>query len=53
MLELLGERETGLQVILTGNVDTSKHMIAINEALGSQELDRRRSWQLDLARQPF
>jgi RimJ/RimL family protein N-acetyltransferase len=52
MLELLGEREPGLRFILTGNADSNRHMIAINEALGFRECGRQQSWRLDL-RQPL
>ena len=50
MLEWLRREEPQLHTIITGNGDTNKHMIAINEALGYEVLDRWRSWQLDVSR---
>lgn len=49
MLELLAAREPQLTTIITGNADANKHMIAINEQLGFTELERWRSWDLDIA----
>jgi GNAT superfamily N-acetyltransferase len=49
MLELLAEREPQLERVVTGNADSNKHMIAINEALGYQVLDRWSSLQLSCA----
>lgn len=46
MLELLAEREPGLERIITGNAADNKHMIAINTALGFAPLDRWRTWEL-------
>jgi GNAT superfamily N-acetyltransferase len=50
MLAWLGRAEPQLHTILTGNADANEHMIAINEALGYEVLDRWRSWQLGVAR---
>lgn len=50
MLEWLAREEPRLRTIITGNADANQHMIAINEALGYQVLDRWRSWQLDVSR---
>jgi GNAT superfamily N-acetyltransferase/RimJ/RimL family protein N-acetyltransferase len=49
MLDLLAAREPQLRQLITGNADGNKHMIAINEALGFQEADRWRSWDLNAA----
>ena len=49
MIELLRECEPQLQTILTGNADSNRYMIAINEALGFEVLDRFQSWELDTA----
>jgi GNAT superfamily N-acetyltransferase len=49
MRELLAEREPQLERMVTGNADSNKHMIAINEALGYQVLDRWSSLQLSCA----
>ena len=48
MLETLARAEPGLAHILTGNTDSNKHMIAINEELGFRILDEWQSWQLDV-----
>lgn len=50
MLDLLASREPGLATILTGNADSNKHMIGINEQLGFTELGRWQSWELPAAR---
>ncbi|HEY5985384.1 MAG TPA: GNAT family N-acetyltransferase [Streptosporangiaceae bacterium] len=51
MMELLAKREPQLTHIITGNADGNKHMIAINEALGFEVLNRWPSWELDISRQ--
>jgi GNAT superfamily N-acetyltransferase len=51
MLELLAEREPQLRWILTGNAQTNRHMIAINEALGYRVLDQwTEGWRLPVDR---
>jgi GNAT superfamily N-acetyltransferase len=51
MLELLAQREPQLRWILTGNAQTNRHMIAINEALGYRILDQwRLGWRLAVDR---
>ena len=49
MLELLADRESGLERIITGNADVNEHMIAINTELGYQVLDHWLSWELAVA----
>jgi hypothetical protein len=49
MLELLPEREPQITQIVTSNADGNEHMIAINAELGFEVLDRRPSWELDVA----
>ena len=49
MLELLAEREPQLTQIVTGNADGNEHMIAINNELGYEVLDRQLWWELDVA----
>jgi len=49
MLNLLAEREPGLQDIITGNAGANDHMIAINERLGYEIAAVLRSWEVDLA----
>lgn len=50
MLDLLARREPELTTILTGNADTNKYMVSINEQLGFTELSRSQSWHLQAAR---
>jgi GNAT superfamily N-acetyltransferase/RimJ/RimL family protein N-acetyltransferase len=50
MLDLLAEREPGLQHIFTGNAGANEHMIAINELLGYHIAATMRSWELSLVR---
>ncbi len=51
MLELLTRREPQLRWILTGNAQTNRHMIAINEALGYRVLDQwTEGWHLPVDR---
>ncbi|WP_158088680.1 GNAT family N-acetyltransferase [Thermoactinospora rubra] len=47
-LGLLRRERPDVTRILTGNADSNTHMVAINEALGFQVLDRRMEWRLDL-----
>ncbi|HEY7429388.1 MAG TPA: GNAT family N-acetyltransferase [Streptosporangiaceae bacterium] len=49
MLDLLAAREPQLRHIITGNADSNEHMVAINEALGFEPLDRWTSWEMDAA----
>lgn len=49
MLDLLAAREPRLRHIITGNADGNEHMVAINAALGFEELDRWTSWEMDAA----
>jgi GNAT superfamily N-acetyltransferase len=49
MLELLARHEPLLERIFTGNADSNRHMVAINEALGFSVLDRWWPFQLDVA----
>lgn len=50
MLERLAEREPQVRWILTGNAQTNRHMIAINEALGYRVLDQwTLGWRLPVA----
>jgi GNAT superfamily N-acetyltransferase len=51
MLEMLAEREPQLATIVTGNSDGNAHMIAINERLGFEFLNRWPSWELDISTQ--
>jgi hypothetical protein len=51
MLELLARQEPQVTHLLTGNAETNKHMISINEKLGYYVLGRpARSWELPAAR---
>jgi hypothetical protein len=50
MLGLLAQREPALRWIITGNAESNRHMILINEALGYRALDRwTTSWRLPVA----
>jgi GNAT superfamily N-acetyltransferase len=49
MLEMLAAAEPALAHIMTGNADSNKHMIAINEEIGFRVLDEWQSWQLDIS----
>jgi GNAT superfamily N-acetyltransferase len=49
MLELLAVHEPAVRHILTGNAESNRHMIAINEQLGFRATSVYRSWDLDLA----
>jgi len=49
MLDLLAAEEPRLTRIITGNADGNEHMIAINDRLGFEVLDRWPSWELDVA----
>lgn len=49
MLDLLAAREPRLRHIITGNADGNEHMVAINDALGFEPLDRWTSWEMDAA----
>ncbi len=49
MLDLLAAREPALRHIITGNADGNEHMVAINDALGFEPLDRWTSWEMDAA----
>lgn len=48
MLRWLAEEEPQLRVIDTGNAASNAHMIAVNEKLGYQVLERRIGWQRHL-----
>jgi GNAT superfamily N-acetyltransferase len=48
MMYWLAESEPGLRWIDTGNAESNRHMIAINEALGYQVLCRHLGWQREL-----
>jgi GNAT superfamily N-acetyltransferase/RimJ/RimL family protein N-acetyltransferase len=50
MLDLLAGAEPQLKRIHTGNADTNRHMVAINELLGYRVTSRWPGWQLDVAR---
>ena len=52
MLDLLAAEEPQLTRILTGNDDGNEHMIAINDQLGFEVLDRWPWWELDVADVP-
>ena len=52
MLDLLAAEEPQLTRIITGNADGNEHMIAINDQLGFEVLDRWPSWELDVADVP-
>jgi hypothetical protein len=49
MLELVAEREPQVARILTGNNEQNHHMIAINEELGFEVLERWPSWEMEVA----
>ncbi len=49
MVQRLRGEEPALQVVSTWNAEENSHMIAVNEALGHQVVDRMTEWQLDLA----
>jgi hypothetical protein len=51
MLELLARQEPQVTHLLTGNAETNKHMISINEELGYYVVGKpARSWELPTAR---
>jgi GNAT superfamily N-acetyltransferase len=52
MLDLLATEEPQLTRIITGNDEGNDHMIAINELLGFEVLDRWLWWELDVADVP-
>ncbi len=52
MLDLLAAEEPQLTRIITGNADGNEHMIAINDRLGFEVLDRWLTWELDVADVP-
>lgn len=49
MLDLLAEAEPRLRRIITGNAGANEHMIAINDSLGFEPLDRWASWEMSVA----
>jgi GNAT superfamily N-acetyltransferase len=49
MLDLLGRHEPLLERIFTGNADSNRHMLAINDELGFTVLDHWRSFQFEVA----
>jgi RimJ/RimL family protein N-acetyltransferase/GNAT superfamily N-acetyltransferase len=49
MLDLLADREPGVERIITGNADSNEHMIAINAEMGFRVLDHWVSWELAVA----
>jgi GNAT superfamily N-acetyltransferase len=49
MLDLLAAREPAVRHILTGNAESNRHMVAINEQLGFTASAIYRNWELDLA----
>ncbi len=49
MLELLARHEPLLERIFTGNADTNRHMLAINDELGFTVLDHWSPFQLEVA----
>jgi len=49
MLDLLAAHEPAVRHILTGNAESNRHMIAINEQLGFTATAMYRTWELDLA----
>jgi GNAT superfamily N-acetyltransferase len=52
MLDLLAVEEPQMIRIITGNADANEHMIAINDRLGFEVLDRWLTWELDVADVP-
>jgi GNAT superfamily N-acetyltransferase len=48
MLGLLTAHEPGIRHILTGNAQSNRHMIAINEQLGFTVTGEYRNWELDV-----
>ena len=52
MLDLVAREEPQLTRIITGNDEGNDHMIAINEQLGFEVLDRWLWWELDVADVP-
>jgi GNAT superfamily N-acetyltransferase len=52
MLDLLAAEEPQLTRIITGNAGGNEHMIAINDRLGFEVLDRWLTWELDVADVP-
>lgn len=49
MLDLLTRHEPLLERVFTGNADSNRHMLAINDTLGFTVLDHWRSFQLEVA----
>jgi GNAT superfamily N-acetyltransferase len=49
MLDLLAAHKPAIRHILTGNAESNRHMIAINEQLGFTASAMYRNWELDLA----
>jgi hypothetical protein len=49
MLDLLGRHEPLLERIFTGNADSNRHMLAINDELGFTVLDHWSAFQLAVA----
>jgi GNAT superfamily N-acetyltransferase len=52
MLELLATHEPRLTQIVTLTAEDNEHMIAINNELGFEVLERQLSWELETARAP-
>jgi GNAT superfamily N-acetyltransferase/RimJ/RimL family protein N-acetyltransferase len=52
MLENLAAAEPGVNRFITGNADSNRYMIAINEEIGFRVLDEWPSWRLDVAAVP-
>jgi hypothetical protein len=52
MLDLVAEREPQVAQILTHNAGGNEHMIAINDELGFEMLERQPSWELAIAHVP-
>ncbi len=48
MLALLTANEPAIRHVVTGNADSNRHMIAINEQLGFTACAVYRNWELDL-----
>jgi len=49
MVDMLARHEPLLERIFTGNADSNRHMLAINDALGFTVLDHWQSFQLEVA----
>lgn len=48
LVERLRALEPALEVVSTGNADTTAHMIAVNDALGHRPVARVREWQCEV-----